>query len=125
MGPLKYLVNSPEMHVWHHVHPDAGPPDRNFGITLSLWDWIFGTAYLPEGALPNGLGSLESNLTPETSSVSQLPPSGGGQPNEANRCRNAHTLVGGRTPGYDARYSRSGRPRGMVYTWQPTDVLDH
>ncbi len=56
IGPLKYLVNSPEMHVWHHVHPDAGPPDRNFGITLSLWDWIFGTAYLPEGRFPDRLG---------------------------------------------------------------------
>src|SRR5258706_62149 len=23
IGPLKYIINSPEMHQWHHVHPDA------------------------------------------------------------------------------------------------------
>lgn len=47
IGPLKYLFNSPAMHVWHHTHPDSGPPDRNFGIIFSVWDWFFGTAYLP------------------------------------------------------------------------------
>ena len=47
VGPLKYLINNPEMHVWHHAHPDSGPPDRNFAITLSVWDWLFRTAHLP------------------------------------------------------------------------------
>lgn len=49
LGPLKYFFNNPEMHIWHHAH-DL-PADRktgiNFGITLSIWDYIFGTAYLP------------------------------------------------------------------------------
>ncbi|MCI0364403.1 MAG: sterol desaturase family protein, partial [Phycisphaerales bacterium] len=31
IGALKYLVNSPEMHIWHHTHPDAGPMNKNFG----------------------------------------------------------------------------------------------
>ena len=48
-GPLRYLVNSPRMHVWHHDR-DL-PADRlkgvNFGICLSLWDWLFGTAWWP------------------------------------------------------------------------------
>ena len=47
VGPLKYVVNSPEMHLWHHNHPDSGPVNRNFGITLSVWDWLFGTAHVP------------------------------------------------------------------------------
>jgi sterol desaturase/sphingolipid hydroxylase (fatty acid hydroxylase superfamily) len=47
LGPLQYLINNPHMHLWHHNHPDAGPPNRNFAITLSLWDWLFRTAYLP------------------------------------------------------------------------------
>jgi sterol desaturase/sphingolipid hydroxylase (fatty acid hydroxylase superfamily) len=55
-GWLKYLVNSPEMHIWHHAHPAAGPADRNFGIALSVWDWVFGTAYLPAGEDPERLG---------------------------------------------------------------------
>ena len=48
-GPLRYVINSPRMHVWHHAL-DL-PPDRrtgvNFGICLSLWDWLFGTAWWP------------------------------------------------------------------------------
>ncbi len=48
IGPLKYVLNNPAMHVWHHVHPDHGPLHCNFGITLSLWDWIFGTAHMPD-----------------------------------------------------------------------------
>lgn len=56
IGPLRYLLNSPQMHIWHHTHPDSGPINRNFGITLSLWDWIFGTAYMPPGEQPKRLG---------------------------------------------------------------------
>lgn len=50
IGPImKYVFNSPEMHIWHHSY--ELPKDRrtgiNFGITLALWDYIFGTAYIP------------------------------------------------------------------------------
>ncbi len=55
VGWLRYIVNSPQMHQWHHAHPDSGPPDRNFGLTLSVWDWLFGTAWLPESD-PGRLG---------------------------------------------------------------------
>jgi len=58
LGPLKYILNSPEMHAWHHVHPDHGPQDRNFGITFVAWDWLFGTAFLPAEA-PQRLGIRE------------------------------------------------------------------
>ena len=47
-GPLRYLFNSPRMHVWHHdvvLHHGHG---QNFGIVLSVWDWLFGTAYWPD-----------------------------------------------------------------------------
>lgn len=46
-GPLRYLVNSPAFHAWHHdieLHKDKG---QNFGISLVVWDWIFGTAHWP------------------------------------------------------------------------------
>lgn len=57
MGWLRYVFNGPEMHVWHHTHPDAGPVNVNFAINLALWDWLFGTAYLPvDGAPPARLG---------------------------------------------------------------------
>ena len=47
IGGLKYLINSPEMHLWHHNHPECGPVNRNFALTLSVWDWMFGTAHVP------------------------------------------------------------------------------
>lgn len=56
-GPLRYVINSPRMHVWHH---DAIPLDghgKNFGVVFSLWDFLFGTAYLPaEASQPARLG---------------------------------------------------------------------
>jgi sterol desaturase/sphingolipid hydroxylase (fatty acid hydroxylase superfamily) len=47
IGWLKYLIDSPQMHIWHHSHPTCGPTNRNFALTLSVWDWLFGTADLP------------------------------------------------------------------------------
>jgi 3-mercaptopyruvate sulfurtransferase SseA/sterol desaturase/sphingolipid hydroxylase (fatty acid hydroxylase superfamily) len=46
-GPLRYVFNSPRMHLYHHDW-DAPATGQNFGITLSVWDWIFGTAHLPD-----------------------------------------------------------------------------
>lgn len=58
-GPFVYFFNTPQMHIWHHAHPnsDATLPrvGVNFGINLSLWDWLFGTAYLPSHD-PSALG---------------------------------------------------------------------
>ncbi len=57
MGPLRFVINTPEMHVWHHVHPDAGPENRNFALSFAFWDWIFGTAYCPLNKDPQRLGT--------------------------------------------------------------------
>ena len=50
LGPLKYIFNSPQMHLWHHT--EELPKERmngvNFGITLSIWDYIFGLNYVPK-----------------------------------------------------------------------------
>jgi sterol desaturase/sphingolipid hydroxylase (fatty acid hydroxylase superfamily) len=51
-GPFRYLFNNPAMHIWHHAHDG---PTRNFGIVLSIWDWVFGTAILPDQP-PSKLG---------------------------------------------------------------------
>lgn len=48
-GPLKYLLNNPVMHLYHHAHDlPEGKYGVNFGISLSLWDYIFKTNYIPE-----------------------------------------------------------------------------
>ena len=52
-GPLRYVLNSPRMHIWHHDYewPENRPHGVNFGIALSVWDWLFGTAYWPRPAV--------------------------------------------------------------------------
>jgi len=48
-GPLKYLFNNPVMHLYHHAYTlPEGRRGVNYGISLSLWDYIFGTHYIPE-----------------------------------------------------------------------------
>lgn len=49
LGPLRYIFNNPNMHMWHHAHdlPEDRQKGVNFGLTLSLWDFLFGTAYIP------------------------------------------------------------------------------
>ena len=48
-GPLKYILNNPKMHIWHHAKdlPKQHPYGMNFGISLSIWDYLFKTAYIP------------------------------------------------------------------------------
>ncbi len=56
IGRLGYLFNSPRMHLWHHDISDEGGVAKNFGIVLSLWDFVFGTAYWPRDRAPAALG---------------------------------------------------------------------
>ena len=46
-GPLRYVLNSPRMHMWHHDYDADAKTTVNFGIIFSCWDWLFGTAKLP------------------------------------------------------------------------------
>lgn len=59
IGPfMKLIFNSPEMHIWHHVYdlPEFRKYGINFGITLALWDYIFGTAHIPKDGRDIKLG---------------------------------------------------------------------
>ena len=48
-GPLKYIINNPVMHLYHHSYTiPEGKYGVNFGISLSLWDYLFKTDYIPE-----------------------------------------------------------------------------
>lgn len=51
-GPWRFVLNSPRMHIWHHNYEGDSRTTVNFGIIFSLWDWIFGTAYLPKDKAP-------------------------------------------------------------------------
>ena len=55
---MKYLFNSPEMHIWHHAEewPDDQKHGINFGLTLAVWDYLFGTARIPHDGRDIELG---------------------------------------------------------------------
>lgn len=55
---MKKLFNHPEMHIWHHAHdlPQERRTGVNFGLTLAVWDFIFGTAYVPHDGRDIKLG---------------------------------------------------------------------
>lgn len=53
-GWLQRVFNGPEMHRWHHAI-EIREGGINFGTKLAVWDWLFGTAYLPAHK-PSGYG---------------------------------------------------------------------
>ncbi len=67
-GPLKYIFNNPVMHLYHHVKalPEGRNYGINFGISLSLWDYIFKTDYVPEDSGTIELGFPDEDTFPKT-----------------------------------------------------------
>lgn len=67
-GPLKYIFNNPIMHLYHHAYslPENKPYGVNFGISLSLWDYIFKTNYIPESSGTIELGYSDDNKMPKS-----------------------------------------------------------
>lgn len=66
-GPLRYLLNSPSMHIWHHARElPAGRYGVNYGLSLSLWDYLFGTAYIPANGRDIALGFERLEQFPKT-----------------------------------------------------------
>lgn len=46
LGIFRYVINGPELHRWHHAdHQDVY--FANYATKLSIWDYLFGTVYLP------------------------------------------------------------------------------
>jgi sterol desaturase/sphingolipid hydroxylase (fatty acid hydroxylase superfamily) len=62
IGPLIYIFVGPEMHRWHHAR-DVRSQNANFSNNLSIFDWLFGTAYVPR-ELPRECG-LDDEAYPE------------------------------------------------------------
>lgn len=68
LGPLRYLINNPQMHIWHHAKewPKEYPYGINFGISLSLWDYLFKTASIPHDGRDIVLGFPDVEHFPKT-----------------------------------------------------------
>lgn len=58
LGYLKFVFNNPQMHIWHHAYdlPDERKYGVNFGLTLSIWDYLFKTNYIPHDGRDVKLG---------------------------------------------------------------------
>lgn len=56
------------MHLWHHAkelpNEEKYRNGANFGLTLSLWDYVFGTAYTAEPPADLELGFEHSQSYP-------------------------------------------------------------
>jgi sterol desaturase/sphingolipid hydroxylase (fatty acid hydroxylase superfamily) len=63
---VEHIVISPAQHQVHHSI-DPRHHDRNYGEVLAIWDWMFGTLYVPEGPeeLRFGLSDAKGNPLPQ------------------------------------------------------------
>lgn len=58
---LQKILATPKFHHWHHTS-DADCLDRNFAVTLPLFDILFGTYHSPRGDWPKGYGLAGDKL---------------------------------------------------------------
>jgi sterol desaturase/sphingolipid hydroxylase (fatty acid hydroxylase superfamily) len=71
LGPLRFVLASPDFHRWHHAADEAAQ-GANFGGVLSLWDVLFGTFRMPSRR-PTRFG-LAGDPLPETLAAQLLAP---------------------------------------------------
>lgn len=75
-GILKYLFNNPKMHIWHHAKkiPASVRYGVNFGLTLSVWDYLFGTNHIPQDGRDIELGFDGDETFPKSFLAQELYP---------------------------------------------------
>ena len=61
---IRWLIATPCFHHWHHAaEPQA--VDKNFSVHSTLWDWLFGTYYMP-GRWPRRYGLCGNRDVPSS-----------------------------------------------------------
>jgi sterol desaturase/sphingolipid hydroxylase (fatty acid hydroxylase superfamily) len=66
-GILKYIFITPDTHYWHHSRNVPKRYGVNFASVLNVWDWLFGTFYLPKDEkLKPHLGVHDQKEIPDT-----------------------------------------------------------
>ena len=58
LGPLKYLLATPQFHHWHHSS-DKPAIDTNYAVHLPVLDMIFRTYHMPERHWPVEYGTTK------------------------------------------------------------------
>jgi sterol desaturase/sphingolipid hydroxylase (fatty acid hydroxylase superfamily) len=66
------------MHIWHHAKklPEERSSGVNFAITLSIWDYIFKTNYIPYSGRDIELGFEGDEYFPKNFIKQELYPLG-------------------------------------------------
>jgi sterol desaturase/sphingolipid hydroxylase (fatty acid hydroxylase superfamily) len=57
LGPLRYVIVTPNFHHWHHAQ-DQEALDRNYAAHFAFLDYLFGTAVKADREWPNEYGVL-------------------------------------------------------------------
>lgn len=64
LGVLNTVFSMAELHRWHHAR-DPDLANGNYGATLLLWDWVFGTRRHPKTRLDaDGVGLWAGSTVP-------------------------------------------------------------
>lgn len=61
-GILSLVFNTPELHRWHHSK-DLREGNKNYGESLMVWDWVFGTWFNENRRPPADIGIAEAMPT--------------------------------------------------------------
>lgn len=77
-GILKYVFNNPKMHIWHHAKelPSHKRYGVNYGISLSIWDYLFKTNHVPHDGRDIELGFEGDDMFPKNFLKQELYPLG-------------------------------------------------
>lgn len=73
-GYFKYILNNPKMHIWHHSKEMVNKYGTNFGISLSIWDYMFKTDYVPYNGKDIELGFENDEVFPQSFIKQELYP---------------------------------------------------
>lgn len=87
---LEHLIITPATHHSHHGFGKDGGNYRNFGIFLAIYDWMFGTLFIPEGRpFRYGLPGKDTHWADDAFSPLKLSPIlSRANPDRRKRCRN-------------------------------------
>ncbi|MDT8347081.1 MAG: sterol desaturase family protein [Flavobacteriaceae bacterium] len=66
-GVFRYVFNNPKMHIWHHAKelPPEHKYGMNFGLSLSIWDYLFKTVYIPTDGKDLEIGFVGDEVFPK------------------------------------------------------------
>jgi sterol desaturase/sphingolipid hydroxylase (fatty acid hydroxylase superfamily) len=124
---LSHLVISPAQHQIHHSAA-VRHWDKNYGNVLALWDWLFGSLYIPRAREELTFGLQGSQPHPTLIAAYLEPPAAAWRVLRARLSRSVHAVR--RFSAFIAQRLTTGRSSGLSGTatttpeqlWDPGDL---